>query len=59
MTPFIIIAVFVQPPIFAPIDQNDFMDLSTFKKPEKLFTPEKKTVLTTIFVFIAVNQITE
>ena len=36
------------------------MDLSTFKKPKKLFTFEKKnTVLTTIFVFIAVNQNTE
>ena len=37
-------------------NQNDIMDLSMFKRPKKLFTPEKKTVLTTTFVFIAVIQ---
>ena len=40
ITPFI--TIFVQSPALVPIDQNDFMDLSVFKKFKKLFTPEKR-----------------
>ena len=40
--PFTTTTIFAQPPAPAQIDQNDFMDLSTFKRPKKPFTPEKK-----------------
>ena len=56
MTPFTTITIFVQPPTPALIDQGDPMDLSIFKGPKKLLTPEKKTVLTITFAFIAGNQ---
>ena len=37
-----LITIFVQSPIFAPTDQNDFIDLSVFKRPKKLFIPEER-----------------
>ena len=59
MKPFITITAFVQHPVLVQFDQNDFMDLSIFKRPKKPFTLEKKNDLTTIFVFIVANQDTE
>ena len=42
VTPFITITTLAQPPITAPIDQNDPMDLSASRRLKKPFTPEKK-----------------
>ena len=44
LTPFsnTIIFTFAQPPAIVPIDQGDPMDLSIFRGPRKLFTPEKR-----------------
>ena len=36
------VTIYVQSPVFAPTDQNDCLDLSAFKGPKKLFTPEER-----------------
>ena len=42
LTPSSTTITFAQPPVIAPTDQGDPMDLSVFKGPRKLFTPGKK-----------------
>ena len=42
LTPFNTTIIFAQPPVIAPTDQGDPMDLSVFRGPRKVFTPEER-----------------
>ena len=42
VTPSATITMFASPPVTAPVDQGDPMDLSVFRGPRKFLTPEKR-----------------